>query len=426
MIGKQVKGKGFRGVLNYLHDHEQSRIIGGNMAGDTPRIMSAEFAVARQLNPQLEKAVYHSSLSLPKDECVDDETWNQIADDYLEGMEFVGSQYVVYRHSDKDHDHIHIVASRIRITDGTTVSDSWDYVRSEQLIRELEQKYELSPTISSNQKQQRGQTSGEKRLIERTGSASVREKLQQIIDRETEKAVAMPELLNRLKDRGVDAKITVTRTGKIRGISYRLDGVALSGTRLGKAYTFGGLQKYKQVSYDDAKERRKLIEASHNSPKAIAESKPDKELELNYQQTKQSQQYSEPDPTVEPAKALARALVEQKKNQREINQRLRMMKGRLAVLVNQNTISVYAIEFGKSRTEQEKFIVTRTETGTFVIKDELNQDQRKKLSQVLEEVEQQNLAHKDITVKQNQLGLKNNQQIPKPEPEKNQGYGRRR
>lgn len=198
--------------------------------------MSAEFAVARRLNPQLEKAVYHSSLSLPKDEHLDDETWNAIASDYLEGMEFVGSQYVVYRHSDRDHDHVHIVASRIRITDGTTVNDSWDYVRSEQLIRELETKYELTPTASSNQKLSRRQTSGEIKLIERTGSESVREKLQQIIDQETEKAIAMPELINRLKDRGVDAKVTVTRTGKIKGISYQLDGVATSGTHLGRGY----------------------------------------------------------------------------------------------------------------------------------------------------------------------------------------------
>ena len=165
-------------------------------------------------------------------------------------MEFNDSQYVAYRHSDKDHDHVHIVASRIRITDGTTVSDSWDYVRSEKLIREIENKYELTPTVSSNQKLKRGTTSGEMRLIERTGEASIKTKLIQIIDAETEKPATMPELVNQLKDRGIDAKITVTRTGKIRGISYQLDGVATSGTHLGKAYTFPGLQKHRQISYD--------------------------------------------------------------------------------------------------------------------------------------------------------------------------------
>jgi hypothetical protein len=266
MIGKQVKGKSFRGVLEYLHSKQESRLIAGNMGGKTPRTLSAEFAVSRQLNPRLSKAVYHSSLSLPKTEHLNDDQWSAIADEYLLGMEFTDSQYVVYRHSDKDHDHIHIVASRIRITDGTTVNDSWDYVRSEKLIRELEIKYQLTPTLSSNLKHQRGQTSGEMRLIERTGEESIRTKLQQTIDAETEKPITMPELVNRLKERGIDAKITITRTGKIKGISYQLDGVATSGTHLGKAYTFPGLQKHREISYDHNLHRLSLVEASEREP----------------------------------------------------------------------------------------------------------------------------------------------------------------
>lgn len=266
MIAKQIKGKSFRGVLNYLHEKEGSRLIAGNMGGKTPQTLSAEFAISRQLNPRLAKAVYHSSLSLPKTEHLGDDTWSAIAEDYLAGMQFNDSQYVVYRHSDKDHDHIHIVASRIRITDGTTVNDSWDYVRSEKQIRELENKYELTPTVSSSPKQQRGQTTGEMRLIERTGEASIKTKLQKIIDQQTKKPMAMPELVNRLKDRGINAKVSFTRTGKIRGISYQLNGVATSGTHLGKAYTFPGLQKYRQINYDHNLHHEELIEASNREP----------------------------------------------------------------------------------------------------------------------------------------------------------------
>ena len=284
MIGKQIKGKSFRGVLEYLHSKQESRLIAGNMGGKTPRTLSTEFAVSRQLNPRLAKAVYHSSLSLPKTEHLDDDTWSAIAEDYLTGMEFNDSQYVVYRHTDRDHDHVHIVASRIRITDGTTVNDSWDYVRSEKLIRELENKYELTPTISSNQKQQRGQTTGEMRLIERTGEASIKTKLIQTIDAETEKAITMPELVNRLKDKGIDANVSITRTGLIRGISYQLDGVATSGTHLGKAYTFPGLQKHRQISYDHNLHHLELIEASERSPVSQTieqrESERSKQIEL--------------------------------------------------------------------------------------------------------------------------------------------------
>ena len=44
------------------------------------------------------------------------------------------------------------------------------------------------------------------------------------------------------------------------GISYNLDGVALSGNQLGKAYTFSGLQKHRGVSYDQGRDNA-LIEA---------------------------------------------------------------------------------------------------------------------------------------------------------------------
>lgn len=259
MIANQVKGKCFRGVLNYLHYKEGSRLIGNTMAGKTPEILAAEFAVARQLNLQLKKPVYHSSLSLPKTEHLSDDRWNAIADEYLKGMGFTDSQYVVYRHSDKDHDHIHLVASRIRITDGTTVNDSWDYPRSEKLVRELENKYELTSTVSSNQKYQRGQANGERQLIERTGEESVRAKLQQAIDKQTQEPITALELFNRLNDGGIEARISLNKRGKIKGISYSLNGVAMSGTHLGKAYTFPGLQKYKKVSYDENFYNKTLI-----------------------------------------------------------------------------------------------------------------------------------------------------------------------
>ena len=420
MIGKQTKGKSFRGVLNYLHDHEASRIIGGNMAGATPRVLSAEFAVARQLNPQLSKAVYHSSLSLPKEEHLDDLTWNQIADDYIEGMEFTGSQYVVYRHSDKDHDHIHIVASRIRITDGTTVSDSWDYPRSEQLIRNLETKYQLTPTLSSNQKLSRGISSGEMRLIERTGEASEKDSLRAAIDRETEQPLSMPELIHRLKDRGIDARIAITRTDKVKGISYQLDTVATSGTHLGRAYTFNGLQKYKQVRYDDNNQREELIKASDRQPskqanETAAETEVTQQLELSLepQQQSQKEQLPQPDSPAQQKQMLARALVEQKSQQRQINQRLRTLPGRLAVLTDKNTISVLAIKFRTEGTQQEKLIIKHDETGLKVVKDELNSQQTAQLLTVLKGVEQQSW-----------LGLDNNSQSIVPQQGRRSRRGR--
>jgi hypothetical protein len=186
-------------------------------------------------------------------------------------MGFEGSQYVVYRHSDRDHDHIHIVASRIRITDGSTVSDSWDYPRSEKVIRALEKQYQLTPTPSSKEREDRAPTTGEMRRLWRTGEAGIREQLVEQIEQATTGQPTLPEFMERLKDNGVDVRVSYTRTDKVKGISYELAGVAFSGTKLGRAYTFPGLQTHRGVTYspemqgaiEAANQRQPLTEDEH-------------------------------------------------------------------------------------------------------------------------------------------------------------------
>jgi hypothetical protein len=53
----------------------------------------------------------------------------------------------------------------------------------------------------------------------------------------------MSQYKKRLKDAGVETQIRETRTGKIQGISYELEGVAFPGHKLGRNYSWRGLQK---------------------------------------------------------------------------------------------------------------------------------------------------------------------------------------
>jgi len=85
---------------------------------------------------------------------------------------------------------------------------------------------------------------------------------QDLIDEVAQDNPSMPEFVERLQQQGVEVQVRLTRTGIgfSKGISYNLDGVALSGTLLGKAYTFSGLQKYRGVSYDKGRDNA-LIKA---------------------------------------------------------------------------------------------------------------------------------------------------------------------
>ena len=140
MIAKAVKGKGFRGALEYDLTKEQGRVIDKNMAGENPRELAAEFGEIRKLRPNLSKAVLHVSLSAAPGEKLTDEQWCEIGKRYMDGMGLEKNQFVITRHTDTEHEHIHILANRIRF-DGSVTSDSQDYKRQETIMRELERDY---------------------------------------------------------------------------------------------------------------------------------------------------------------------------------------------------------------------------------------------------------------------------------------------
>lgn len=149
MITKVSQGKGFRGVLDYLLSRDKAKIIAGNMAGTNVRDLSTEFGVSRQLRRDIAKPVFHASLSLPPNERLDDETWFCVAGSYLKKMGFNNEhQFVLVKHNDTDHDHVHLVVSRISLA-GKVWKDSLSIRRSHNAARAIEKEFGLA-VVNSN------------------------------------------------------------------------------------------------------------------------------------------------------------------------------------------------------------------------------------------------------------------------------------
>lgn len=249
MIAKNVKGRGFRGALEYNLNTEKGRVIDTNMAGKTARELAAEFGEIRKLRPNLGKAVLHVSISAAPGEHLTDEQWREIAQRYLRGMGFTDNQFVVTRHTDTDHEHIHILANRITYA-GEVVSDSQDYRRQEAIMREIEQEYGLQQVAPSIEAERKAPTKGEIEGAIRTGKPSTRQQLQQLCDAAAKDCHSFTEYVERLEAVGVDVIPTVQQGGaKLSGIQYRLDGVVMKGSDLGKSYAAAGIQK-RGISYE--------------------------------------------------------------------------------------------------------------------------------------------------------------------------------
>jgi hypothetical protein len=142
MIGKITKGRGFRGLAEYVLRNGRGQIVAGPMAGRTPRELAAEFGQLRRLNPKLGKAVAHFSLSpAPGDPPLTEAQWQEIAERFMSEMGF-DSAWCGVVHRDTDHEHLHLMACRVG-WDGKTISDANDYRRAEAAIRGIERDYGL-------------------------------------------------------------------------------------------------------------------------------------------------------------------------------------------------------------------------------------------------------------------------------------------
>jgi hypothetical protein len=106
-------------------------------------------------HPRLGKNTMHLIIGFdPHDGELCNEFKGEIAKELMERMGFGDTYWLAIAHHRDDpehpivhqHDHLHIVASRVN-SDGRTISDRWDYQRANTILRQLERQYQLQPFI---------------------------------------------------------------------------------------------------------------------------------------------------------------------------------------------------------------------------------------------------------------------------------------
>ncbi|PXY01639.1 hypothetical protein DF185_09220 [Marinifilum breve] len=146
MIGRITTGKDIKGLLEYLFK-DDSEILQKTVLSDGVDRITWEFNMLSQCNPRIEKPIKHFVLSFAKsdEEKLDNEKLIEIADKYLEDMGYMKNQYVMVRHNDTERLHVHIAVNRIGL-DVKCVADSFEKVRSRNILRQLEKQYDLEQT----------------------------------------------------------------------------------------------------------------------------------------------------------------------------------------------------------------------------------------------------------------------------------------
>ena len=226
------------------------------MFGKDYQTLAAEFKLSQSLRPDIKQSVYHISLSLDPTEKLKERAWKEVAQKYLEKMGFKNSQFVAVKHRDRSHSHLHIVTSKIDL-DGHVVNSSYDYYRSQTIIRDIEREYKLKQLQNSWECARHQQPRHEIEVLNKTWDNSVRKHLQKTLDEivDFNSRLTVPQLLKQLDERQISHQVHYANTGAVRGLSYSYNGINYSGTSLGRAYTFPGLQKHRGIVCDSTIER---------------------------------------------------------------------------------------------------------------------------------------------------------------------------
>ncbi|WP_085396827.1 relaxase/mobilization nuclease domain-containing protein [Raoultella sp. YJ] len=257
MKGKVAKtGKSFKNRVGYILKDDHSFIC-SNMSADNNNVsdLTDEFKAVSSFRQDIKKPVFHAYLSLPKNEHLTDEQWQEIAKDYLKEMniDIEKHQYICVRHNDTDKEHIHIVANRIGL-DGSVWLGQHSAFNTIAACERLEIKHGL--TITDGLKGQKSEVSAPtKNEIEqalRTGEKPARLVLQNALQAAMLGKPDLQTFIDRLQAVDIDPAFNVASTGNVAGVSFGIKNneknIFFKGSSLGKKFSWNTIKS--KVKYD--------------------------------------------------------------------------------------------------------------------------------------------------------------------------------
>jgi|SRR5690554_738142 len=161
MIAKIGRSANLYGALAYNNlkvENENGQILFTNKIIETSDGQYSVAQLTQSFEPYLianRNTQYHTlHISLnpdPKDK-VSDEKYREMAQEYMREMGYGEQPFVVFKHTDIDRSHIHIVSVCVD-EQGVKISDSFEKMRSMNICRELERKHGLIPATDKERNQ---------------------------------------------------------------------------------------------------------------------------------------------------------------------------------------------------------------------------------------------------------------------------------
>lgn len=284
MIGKIFpKSAGsFKNRIRYIfgctkHDHEISgiRTISFNtMSKDPlPGVLQGNEADLSEMIRELDqvetlrrfaidsdkpiKPVFHAMLSLRPGESLTTSQWRTAVHTYMTDLGFdETNQFVAVMHQDKDHQHVHIVANRIRLNDDfSMVKDSNERSVSLDSVSGIEDRFGLTKAPKPKDTWGVSITHAELQASIRDNDLPLKHKMiakiAGAIEATNQAQGDMFDFVRALRKQKVFIHLTLNDDGQPKGISFEFDGKHISGRQLKRSrLTWHKLITQEGINYD--------------------------------------------------------------------------------------------------------------------------------------------------------------------------------
>lgn len=225
MIAKIIYGQTCTGTLNYVLGKEGMQILGyGNTFSQSisPKFFGSVLYFQGQRNATKNRYA-HISLNLAHGEHLDDKTFYKVSKEYMENMGFGHQPYVVVRHTDTKHEHVHIITTTVK-EDGKVLGIFNSHKRSMATRQYLERKYGLTPAPTKKQQSQLPIYRLPEKQFGMEAEKGTKYYLQDVLNsiNQKYKVRSYDELARLVKPYHIEIRTTKNKTGRI-GVAYGLN-----------------------------------------------------------------------------------------------------------------------------------------------------------------------------------------------------------
>lgn len=247
MIAKNIKGKSFKGCVNYVMNDTAQLLEAEGVLATSKQDMIRSFAMQRSGRKEIKQPVGHIPISFaPEDKArMNDEFMVQLAKEYMQEMEIKNTQYIIVRHYNTDNDHLHIVYNRIN-NDLKLISVNNDYKRNIKICKKLKDKYNLTYGKGKDRVKREKLNNPDK----------VKYYMYDAIKAVLPTCKTPADLRFGLQKFGIELDYKHKRTTReIEGVSFRYDNICFKGSEIDRKFSFWNLKKAFEKNIETAKKQ---------------------------------------------------------------------------------------------------------------------------------------------------------------------------